>query len=294
MRFHLLGLVLAATVAMPAIAQRAEPIDRRVERIEQQLRAVQRRVFPNGQMAEPEIPADVQSAMGGAPGGTAINNLIARVDALESQLRSLTNPVEESNNRSQRNAADIAALRAELGGRLDRLEAAPPPAPSAAGARLRTREEPISVVTETPPPAAAPAPARVVDEAEAAYNVGYRLWNERRYTEAQGALGDVATRFPNSRWASWARNLQGRAYLDDNKPATAARILLANYQDNPRGERAPDSLYYLGQALTRLDRKAEACRVYDELASVYPDLREAVRTRLPRARADAGCDGGRN
>ena len=85
------------------------------------------------------------------------------------------------------------------------------------------------------------------------------------------------------------RNLQGRAYLDDNKPATAARILLANYQDNPRGERAADSLYYLGLALTRLNRRTEACRVYDELALVYPNMRDFVRTRLPQARTDARC-----
>ena len=127
------------------------------------------------------------------------------------------------------------------------------------------------------------------DPAEEAYNAGYRLWNARQYGEAQRALEAAATQYPNSRWASWARNLQGRAYLDDDKPATAARILLANYQDNPRGERAADSLYFLGQALTRLDRRAEACRVYDELAQVYPNMREFIRTRLPQARTDARC-----
>jgi len=85
------------------------------------------------------------------------------------------------------------------------------------------------------------------------------------------------------------RNLQGRAYLDENKPATAARILLANYQENPRGERAADSLFYLGASLTRLNRRTEACRVYDELAQVYPSMRDFIRTRLPEARAAARC-----
>ncbi|HYJ52026.1 MAG TPA: tetratricopeptide repeat protein [Allosphingosinicella sp.] len=296
MRFHLLGLVLMASVAAPAIAQRAEPIDRRVERLEQQLRAVQRRVFPNGQLAQPEIPPEVQAVMGGAPGANAIDNLAARVDALESQLRSLTNQIEEANNRSQRNAADIAALRTDLNAE----QAARAAAPVTEAASAPPRSQPSTSRTRPPvvepsEPPAEPAPARVVDDAEAAYNVGYRLWSQRRFAEAQGALGDVATRFPNSRWASWARNLQGRAYLDDSKPATAARILLANYQDNPRGERAPDSLYYLGQALTRLDRRAEACRVYDELASVYPDMRDTIRSRLPEARTAARCGAsGRN
>ena len=112
--------------------------------------------------------------------------------------------------------------------------------------------------------------------------------------EAQAALEAAAARFPTGRWISWIRNLQGRAYLDDNKPATAARILLANYQDNPRGERAADSLYYLGQSLTRLNRRAEACRVYDELAQVYPQMRAEIRRRIPQARTDARCDAGIN
>jgi TolA-binding protein len=86
------------------------------------------------------------------------------------------------------------------------------------------------------------------------------------------------------------RNLQGRAYLDDNKPATAARIFLANYQDNPRGERAADSLYFLGQALSRLNRRSEACRVYGELEQVYPNMRDFIRQRLPQARTDARCE----
>ncbi|TMJ17347.1 MAG: outer membrane protein assembly factor BamD [Alphaproteobacteria bacterium] len=285
MRFHLLGLALMASVAMPAIAQRAEPIDRRVERLEQQLRAVQRRVFPSGNV-EPEIaPGSVQGSGFGAS-GDALSSLSARVDALEAQLRSLTSQVEESNYRTRQFEDQIARLRTDLNGRIERLESAPRAAAEPAPPP-RVREQPAAPAEAEAPPA--PAPARTADDAEEAYNVGYRLWSAHRYAEAAGALGDAATRFPNSRWASWARNLQGRSYLDDNKPATAARILLANYQDNPRGERAPDSLYYLGQALTRLDRRAEACRVYDELASVYPDMRDTIRSRLPEARTAARC-----
>ena len=59
MRFHLIGLVLLASVAMPAMAQREESVDRRLDRIEQELRAVQRRVFPgaNGPVLAPEMEA---------------------------------------------------------------------------------------------------------------------------------------------------------------------------------------------------------------------------------------------
>jgi TolA-binding protein len=285
MRFHLLGLILMASVAAPATpaaAQRTETVEQRVNRLESQLRAVQRRVFPNGNV-EPEIGDQPAAGPGGNLSGDAIASLTSRVDALEAQLRTLTGQVEESGFRSRQLEQQIAQLRTDLGARIDRLEpAAPPP---------ETRPEPA-------PPEPAPtvtrissstAPASSNDGAEEAYNAGFRLWDARRYEEAQTALEAAAVRYPSSRWTSWMRNLQGRAYLDDNKPATAARVLLANYQDNPEGERAADSLLYLGQALTRLNRRSEACRVYDELARVYPNMRAAVRTELPAARRAARC-----
>jgi TolA-binding protein len=286
MRSHLLALVLIAAAAAPApVFAQARPstVEQRVSRLEQQLRAVQRRVFPGGagQTVEPEIPAEVQAVMGGAPAGDTMTGLIARVDALESQLRALTGQVEEQGNRTRQIEEQVARLRADLTSRIDRLEPAPvQPAPS--------RPEPAAAAADPPPRTSTPAAG--TDAAEEAYNAGFRLWDQRRFADAQAALERAATRHPNSRWTSWMRNLQGRAYLDDNKPATAARILLANYQDNPRGERAADSLYYLGQALTRLNRRAEACRVYDELAQVYPNMRDFVRTRLPEARTAARCN----
>jgi TolA-binding protein len=289
MRFHLLGLVLMAGVAAPLAAQsRNLPLDQRVTRVEQELRAVQRRVFPGGnaQFAEPEIGPQAGAAQGGNVSGDALANLSARVDAIEAQLRSLTGQVEESSHRANALEDQIARLRAELSGRIERLEAP---------ARAAVEPQPVAVPprqrSDDNPPAAAPArPApSSPDDAEGAYNAGFRLWDQHHYAEAQTALEAAATRFPDSRWTSWIRNLQGRAYLDDNKPATAARILLANYQNNPRGERAADSLYYLGQALTRLNRRPEACRVYDELAQVYPNVRDELRRRLPQARTDAHC-----
>ncbi|MGQ0589727.1 MAG: tetratricopeptide repeat protein, partial [Sphingosinicella sp.] len=253
-------------------------VERRVDRLEQEMRAVQRRVFPGGraQFVEPEIQAEAQGLSPGVS-GDALSSLVARVDALEAQLRSITGQVEEQGNRTRQLEQEVGRLRSDLQARLDRIEqanrpATPPPAVE-------------------PPPAAAepPAPEAAGESAQDAYNAGFRLWDARRFAEAQTALEQAATRHAGSPWISWMRNLQGRAYLDDDKPATAARIFLANYQENPRGERAADSLYFLGQALTRLNRRPEACRVYDELESVYPSMREFIRTRLPQARTDARC-----
>jgi TolA-binding protein len=283
MRFPILAFVLLAGTASGAIAQSNLPIERRIDRLEAELRAVQRRVFPQGsaQTIAPELRPPAPVSPGSEISGDALASLVERVDALEAQLRSITGQVEEQGHRTRQLETAVADLR----GRLERLEqqSAPPASPA-----------PASV--NAPSPAAQPAPERpsgsgnAEADAEEAYNAGYRLWSAGNFAEAQRALNDAATRYPNSRWTSWMRNLLGRAYLDDDKPATAARIFLDNYQSNPRGERAADSLFFLGQALTRLNRRTEACRVYDELAQVYPNMRDYIRTRLPDARRAARCN----
>lgn len=284
MRAPLIGMILLASVAMPTLvqAQPRETVERRVDRLEQQLRAVQRRVFPNGNV-EPEVAPQGPAQPDGTPGGDAITSLTQRVDALETQLRTLTGQVEENGHRTQELADQLAQLRTDLGARLDRVDPPQGTTPS--------RPEQPAEVPDEPPPArpSRPAAPAVPATAEEAYNAGYRLWDQHRFGEAQAALEAAAARYPTGRWSSWTRNLLGRAYLDDNKPATAARVLLANYNDNPQGDRAADSLFYLGQALTQLNRRTEACRVYDELARVYPNVRDQIRSQIPQARRAARC-----
>ena len=119
---------------------------------------------------------------------------------------------------------------------------------------------------------------------------GYRLWEAKRYAEAEALLKSVVAKYPKHRRASYAQNLLGRSYLDGGKPAMAAEAFYSNYQKMPRGERAPDSLYFLGQALVQLKKPAEACKVYDELRDVYgATIAEPLKSRVSKARADAKC-----
>jgi TolA-binding protein len=203
----------------------------------------------------------------------------------------------------------LAQLRQATGSRLDALEkagqaanrtaAAPeaeqPVPPPAAPAPVRHASRRAAEPAPTSEPAAAAvadaSPAAASGDAEAAYNAAFHLWEQKKYAAAQQALEQVAHDYPDSKWASWARNLAGRAYLDAGRPATAAKTFLANYQDNPKGERAADSLFYLGQSLVALNKPADACKAYDELQDVYgATMRTWLKQQLPSARADAKCN----
>jgi TolA-binding protein len=292
MRLSVHALLLAAAVpaSVPAVAQ-DRSIERRVDVIEKELRAVQRKVFPGGAGAvmQPEISAEQgPPPQSGFPASSALADLTARVDSLEAQLRTLTGQTEENAHRLRLLEASVTQLRGDAEARARETTTAD----AAVSAAPSTSERNASASRSAPTPAAATASdeASGGDAGEAAYTAGYRLWNEQRYAEAQKALEATVKKYPKHASASRAQNLLGRAYLDDGKPAAAAKVFLANYQNNPKGERAPDSLYFLGQALVQLKKSAEACKVYDELQDVYgSSMRDWVKQRLPKARADAKC-----
>jgi TolA-binding protein len=172
-------------------------------------------------------------------------------------------------------------------GRFAELESAR--AAQAAAPAEQPRAAPAVQQTAAAPATAEARPA-AADAGEEAYLAGFRLWEQGKFTQAQSALEGMAKKFPKHMRASYARNLAGRAYLDDNKPATAAKVFLSNYQIDPKGQRAADSLLFLGEALMKLGKPLEACKVYDELQDVYaPSMRDFVKQRLPQARAEAKC-----
>lgn len=290
-----------ALIVTPAAAQRRQPTpEERIERLEKQLRQVQRQVFPKGQ------PADT-AGFSDEPAATLVqtNQLSNRLDALEQQLAELIRGSEENGNRLSIIEADLARLRTDQDRRLRTLESgsagsseagsaepapegaaeadeAPPPAPRP---KVETvRERPAAVA------AARPSDSNFEASGEEAYDRGYQLWTAKRYDEAIASLRAMASSFPGHRRVSWANNLAGRALLDKGQPRAAAEALLANYRANPKGERAPDSLFYLGQALVRLGQAAQACKAYSELEEVYGStLRSQLAQMLPSARIEAKC-----
>ena len=286
------GMLIASSGAM---AQDRPPVERRVDSLERQMRSVQRRVFQGGTPTDAEAPAPVAAPMANA----AVADLNRRIDALERQLATVTGQVEENGNRIRTMEEEGRRARAANDARFDRLEAgAPRPSAGAASSADAPAATPAATgpEPETPSATLASGPTATerdpdsTDPAENAYLAGFRLWEAKRYDEAEGVLKTMVAQHPKHRRASWGRNLLGRVYLDTGKPATAAEAFLSNYQDLPQGDRAADSLFYLGAALMKLNKPQQACKVYDELADVYASsMRDFLKTSLPAARKQAKC-----
>ena len=224
----------------------------------------------------------------------SVINLDNRIVALERQLADILRAEEENSRRIVQLESTLQQEREASSARIAVLEArlaAGSPAPAQASAEPAEEKPQVASVSTTskPKPIAAVASSED-DPAEQAYDTGYELWRSGKFDAAIGALRAFSSAYPNHRRTSWANNLAGRAMLDKGEPRAAAEALLANYRGNPKGERAADSLFYLGQSLMKLDQAGQACKAYAELEAVYGDsMRPALKEMLPAAKAEAKC-----
>ncbi len=311
--FFLGAATLAIAAAMPAATAQDTTTVKRIDRLEKEMRAVQRQVFPGGaptfsggEIAPDKTPGERSNA------ATPVADLTARVDALESQLQTLTGQTEQNAFHLRELEKQFAAYKSEMDKRFPAAEApaeaTPASLPVVAAPKPAATPATTAATAPTKKPAATPAAkpgtpdaARLAlvkkveipasgNEQQDAYDYGFRLWSAKLYPEAQAQLKTVVTKWPKSNQASYAQNLLGRAYLDEGKPSLAAVAFYNNYKDRPSGPRAPHSLMYMGVALDKLGRKADACKAFRELEEVYGDKApQDVRTDAAAAKAKAGC-----
>jgi TolA-binding protein len=256
----------------PALAQRPPSPEQRMAILEQQVAASQ---------------------------ATALR-LEQRLNGIEAQLQQLINQGEVNGHRATELQTQITTLKNDVNSRLTALESRPvvQPQQSDSGADASISPDSGSSAVraasastpETPAKASDSTDAAASDPGEDAYSEGFRLWRDGKYDQAITALRAFLSGFPNHRRASFARNLIGRAMLDKGEPRPAAEALLANYRKDPKGERAPDSLYYLGQALMQLKQPGQACKAYGELEDVYgSSVRPDLKALVTKGKVDAGC-----
>jgi TolA-binding protein len=300
------GAVMALVPSV-AVAQRQAPPtpEQRIDRLERQVQQVQRQVFPKGRPADTagfsDDPAATQSS---------VMSLDQRLDALEKQMADLVRQSEENGNRLRSLEAGITQMKSDQEQRIAAIEQKVTEAAAAAPVQAPVTTPPATTPTKPKPTAPKTAPSKktadvqtpaeggplvaaatpAVDEGEDAYSQAFHLWEAGQYDQAIAQLKAFTAAYPKHRRVSYANNLIGRSLLSKGDARGAAVAFLANYRGNPGGERAPDSLYYLGQAEVQMGQPGQACKVYAEFDAIYgakarPDLKKQVAD----AKAQAQC-----
>ena len=296
----LLGAALPLLWSAAALAQ-TKAVEGRVDRLEQEMRAVQRKVFPGagGAVVTPDVtPTTAPTVVAGSPASLPIADLTARVSAIEAQLAQITGQAEENDYRLRKledayakltAAPALPAADASGGDGAAPLisTAGAPTAPARTGPLTGTGDQ--SIVARNEQVAAVERP-NTGNAALDSYTYGYRLWDAKFYPEAQTQLQATVDKYGKDSVASRAQNLLGRAYLDDGKTATAAKVLYENYRLRPTGDRAAESLAWVGESLIRLNRFKDACLAYDELDEKFSSGMAAnVREMMTKGRVRAKC-----
>ena len=285
------GLLMPAA---PALAQSDE--QQRIRKLEAEVSALQRRVFPggDGRYFEPEIGGTSRGggATAGTPSTTALTDILARLDAMEASLQTLTGQVEVNSNMLQGLTTRLAAIEGgaaapSLATTTTTTARAPTPAPrqedTTTGNNLLAMTGGASSQTATAAQAATAGPSsqrlaavqaiakpKTDDAGDDEYSYGFRLWDAGFFPEAQQQLTLFVEKYPNHSRTTYGRNLLGRAYLDDGKPREAAPWFLNNYQSDRNAARSPDSLLYLAESMIAMDDTNRACIALAEFGETYP------------------------
>ncbi len=281
-----LAVFAVAATSLPAAAQDVD--EARIRKIESEVRALQRTVFPGGagRFFEPEISGSAAAPSTTVPNSsTAVTDILARLDALEAQLQGLTSQTEQNTNSLSLLTTRVAALETPASS----APIAAQPIASAPAAILGAMTGGASTAavpaqsTQAKAAPSGPTAARLAavqeiakpqtdDPGDDEYSYGFRLWDAGFYPEAQQQLTLFVEKYPNHSRLSYGRNLLGRAYLDDGKAKEAAPWFLRNYQANKQAARAPDSLLFLAEAMIAQKDTSRACIALAEFGDTYPAL----------------------
>jgi TolA-binding protein len=295
-----LPAVIAATcllLPLPVAAQAVDVgrLDKRVGKLESEMRAVQRKVFPggDGRFFEPEIPAQAAApapAPVAAATTTPIADLTGRVDALEGSLKAMTGQIEAMEYRLRQLEDGQRRLKGDVEFRLNTLEN-PGGGPAAADPAAAAPAPAIGPTATVPKPAApvAAAPAKPATDTTA-WTAAYAKVTARDWAGAQAAMTGFIADWPKSTRLPQARYWLGRSHAQLNQHAQAAKAFLEVYQTAPRATPAPDALIGLAGSLNAMVKPKDACQVLGELTSVYgAKLTDTQKADAARQRAKAKC-----
>ncbi|MFC7048621.1 tol-pal system protein YbgF [Emcibacter nanhaiensis] len=277
-----IGLVSAILIAGAMIHSpvRAESLQKKVEILEKELRAVQRKVFQPGSYFDGGEASGGQAPATAAPSGPLLADMEARVSQIETQMRQLTGQVEETNYRLTQLANRLDTLVKDYEFRLSELEKG-----GAGGAP--------SVQTPAPVESGAPAvsadePALPLGTEKQQYDYAYSLVTKGDYSRAERTLQAFLQQHPDHELAGNAKYWLGQTYYVRGMYTDATRTFLEGYKDYPESQKAPGFLLKIGMSLAAMGEKGDACEAFRELSARFPDSTEN-KTRRPAEEKKAGC-----
>lgn len=123
------------------------------------------------------------------------------------------------------------------------------------------------------------------------YEHAFGLLRQADYAKAEQALRAFVEAHPEHELAGNAKYWLGETYYVRGNFSQAAVTFAEGFQTYPDSNKAPDNLLKLGMSLAAIDRTQDACGIFAELLSRYPEAARNILQRAQREQRRLGCGG---
>jgi TolA-binding protein len=298
--------VAAVSVRQPALAQvdsrEGIALQNQILDLRRQMQALQDQAGRGGGGTPTYLGRPAYSPPPSGGSSDLVAQLLARVDALEEQVRQLRGRTDETQNQVQRMGADLSkriddmAFQAQSPQEIGAPPRSAPPAPAPRASS--PYGSPPSALALAPPPtslggappgSSAPPSAPVRRTPEVALQEGNAALARRDYTTAEQAAREVLTGSRTSPRAYDAQFLLAQALQGQRQFPQSAIAFDDTYNRARKGAHAQDAMLGLANSLIAINEKRAACdtltKMHTEFPSPRPDLRDAIGESTQRA----GC-----
>jgi tol-pal system protein YbgF len=247
-------------------------------------------------------PAFAQQAQGTGP------NYEARLSTLEDSMRGLNGRLEQIEFSIRQMQQAVQRMQGDTDNRLAHLEATaqqpapapvapvPPPAaettmnPDGTLGALKMQNGKVTggvVNPKAPPLPDTPADYGLTPQEQ--YDQAFGLLRQADYDNAEKQFKNFIDKNPKDKLIDnakywYAETLYVRARFDESTVAFADA-----WQQNPQGQKAPDSLLKLSMSLAAINKTKDACVSLSELTKKYPNASASIRTRANEQRTKLKC-----
>ncbi len=270
-----LSVVILITTTHSSSAQSTR---QRLTAIEKQLNAIQRQVFTPGSRFQSGDAASAPAVGGGAISpseGGLVADMNIRISELEMQIRQLTGQLEQAGFKVDSMIQKLETMEKDYEFRLADIE-------RNGGSSDR------NVATDIAPSIPVGPPITAGLSPKQQYDHAYGLVSSGQYDAAEISLQQFLRANPEDELAGNAQYWLGQTYYARGNYGVATRTFLEGMSKYPESPKAPAFLLKVGMSLTNLGEKQEACEVYRELDSRFPNSAENTRMR-PAEERKAGC-----
>lgn len=240
-------------------------------------------------------------------------NYETRLSTLEDTVRALDGRVEQVEYAVRRLDQALQRMQGDYDNRLSHLEAttaslttalsnmpapqpAQPPQPTVTqlgnGPDAAAKAPDSHAATNVNQPKQAVAQEKPIDSnmsTQEQYEHAFALLRQADYDNAEKAFKAFIDKNPKDKLIDNAKYWYGETLYVRGRFDEAAVAFADAYQQNPQGNKAPDSLLKLAMSLSAIDKVPDACTTLIELRNKYPNAAVTVRSRADEERQKLKC-----